>query len=109
MLERRHPLTDATRRAGTVTASLLITGMDCESCAEKIQRDLTRVAGVLLAVVVSKTDLAVVAYDPALTYPSKLLEVVRRAARDGRHAFDAVVLRVSSLAGHARTARSRRP
>ena len=80
----------------SLNAWLLVSGMDCESCATAIQQELGRVAGVLRAAVSFDTSVARVAYDPARTFPGRLLEAVHHAARDGKHRFEADVVRVGS-------------
>ena len=64
----------ATARLETIQLS--IAGMDCEVCAEVIQRKLLETSGVAQAEVYYPAGYATVKYDPTRTAPAQLAEAV---------------------------------
>jgi Cu+-exporting ATPase len=61
------------------TCALDITGMTCASCVRRVEKALGRVAGVAVAEVNLATEVATVAYDPAVVQLDDLLAVVASA------------------------------
>ena len=55
-----------------------VMGMTCTSCSSRVQRKLNKVAGVDATVNFS-TETAAVDFDPSLTDPDALMQVVRDA------------------------------
>lgn len=65
--------------AGTHTATLAVTNMDCAVCPITVRKALERVPGVDSAKVDFKTKRAVVAFDPAKTTPEALTKATADA------------------------------
>jgi len=74
--------------ATPTSATLPIGGMTCAACSAAVQRALTRQPGVTEASVNLLLAQATVAFDPALTSPEKLVEVVRKTGYDAYVPFD---------------------
>ena len=54
-----------------------VSGMSCAACSGKVQRSLETTSGVRNASVNLMTGAATVAYDPAVTSPEQLVDVIR--------------------------------
>ncbi len=67
---------------------LPVSGMTCAACSAAVQRALSRQAGVTEASVNLLLGQATVAFDPAVTSPERLVEVVRDAGYDAHVPFD---------------------
>ncbi len=85
----------ATTTPGTpVTVTIPVEGMTCASCSSRVERALTREAGVSDASVNLMLRQATVSYDPAATTPEHLVEAIRATGYDaeladpGRTAFE---------------------
>ena len=65
--------------AGTSTATLAVTRMDCAVCPITVRKALENVPGVGSAKVDLKTQRAVVAFDPAKTSPEALTKATADA------------------------------
>jgi periplasmic mercuric ion binding protein len=65
--------------ASTKSATLSITKMDCAVCPITVRKALERVPGVETAKVDFKTQLAMVAFDPAKTSPEALTKATAAA------------------------------
>jgi Cu+-exporting ATPase len=89
MAERQEPVwvadrpddvetTQASNAAQAQTTELLITGMTCASCARRVERALTRAAGVSEASVNLATERANVTYQPESTTLADLIGAVER-------------------------------
>lgn len=73
-------LTSATAlAAGTTTATLAVTNMDCAVCPITVRKALEKVPGVDTAKVDLKTKHAVVIFDPAKTTPEALTKATNDA------------------------------
>jgi Cu+-exporting ATPase len=68
-------MTSATTPAGQCT--IPVSGMSCAACSGKVQRSLETAAGVSGASVNLMTGSATVTYDPAVTSPERLVDVIR--------------------------------
>ncbi len=68
-------MTSATVPAGQCT--IPVSGMSCAACSGKVQRSLETTAGVSGASVNLMTGSATVTYDPAVTSPGRLVDVIR--------------------------------
>ena len=68
-------MTTATAPAEQCT--IPVTGMTCAGCSGKVQRSLETTSGVSGANVNLMTGTATVSYDPAVTSPGQLVEVIR--------------------------------
>jgi Cu+-exporting ATPase len=68
-------MTTATEPAGQCT--IPVTGMSCAGCSGKVQRSLETTSGVNGANVNLMTGTATVTYDPAVTSPERLVDVIR--------------------------------
>lgn len=75
---------DLARSADTAHLDLGVTGMTCTSCSSRVQRKLNKVEGVD-AQVNFATETAAIDFDPELSTPQSLIDVVRAAGYD---AFD---------------------
>src|SRR5258708_11808166 len=64
------------------SVTLTVTGMTCAACQAHVQRALNEVRGVEKASVNLMTGEATIAYDPAATAPSNLVEAVRDTGYD---------------------------
>ena len=76
---REAPVKPAPAGGAAVEAILDVTGMSCAACVNRIERKLLAAPGVSGAVVSLPGHSALVAYDPALTEPARLAEVVSKA------------------------------
>jgi Cu+-exporting ATPase len=65
-------------------ATLPITGMTCASCAQRVQRALSRTPGVRQATVNFATERATVVYDSAPAALDRIVHAVRQAGYDAR-------------------------
>lgn len=65
--------------AGTQTATLDVTNMDCAACPITVRKALEKVSGVEKANVDYKTKRAVVAFDPTKTTPDALMKATAAA------------------------------
>jgi P-type Cu+ transporter len=78
-----HPTTavkiDTPAPQATLTAQLALEGMTCATCALRIEKGLSKVAGVTLASVNLATERATVSYDPGAASPADLITAVERA------------------------------
>src|SRR5215204_4610294 len=63
----------------TVDVSFPVTGMTCASCVNRVEKAISKVAGVDRAVVNLATERATVSYDPAATNVSEIAHAVERA------------------------------
>ena len=70
--------------SGGVRLTIPVTGMTCAACASRVQRKLSRGAGVRDAVVNFGTERATVAYDPGSADAALLVGLVRDAGYDAR-------------------------
>jgi P-type Cu+ transporter len=80
LAKRQGPQTDGARgegRAGQERTSFSIGGMTCAACQARVQRTLEQELGVLDASVNLLLKTAAVTYDPAVTSPDRLAELVR--------------------------------
>jgi Cu+-exporting ATPase len=68
-------MTSATAPPGQCT--IPVSGMSCAACSGKVQRSLETAAGVSGASVNLMTGSATVRYDPAITSPERLVDVIR--------------------------------
>ncbi|HEX8465618.1 MAG TPA: heavy metal translocating P-type ATPase [Abditibacterium sp.] len=73
---------DADSPAPTRSVDLPLLGMHCAACAVRVERALSKAAGVAQANVNFATTRASVRYDPSLTGPQQLREVVQKAGYD---------------------------
>jgi Cu+-exporting ATPase len=73
---------EQTGDAASVRLDLPITGMTCAACARRIERGLSRAAGVRRAGVNFATTRATVEFDPSATDRRRLVEVVREIGYD---------------------------
>ncbi|ETM46035.1 hypothetical protein L914_09013 [Phytophthora nicotianae] len=80
----------------SVSATLLIGGMTCNSCAASVESSLTQTEGVISAVVTFATEKAVVRYDKSVVEMPALIEVVESVGYEA--AFMAGDKRTSSNA-----------
>ena len=64
--------------ADTQRVTIKVTGMFCESCAVTVRAMLKRTDGVQSATVDGKRGEAVVSYDPTMTTPQALVDVINR-------------------------------
>ncbi|MCC2626893.1 MAG: heavy metal translocating P-type ATPase [Thermomicrobiales bacterium] len=65
--------------SSTVDVSFPVTGMTCASCVNRVEKAISKVAGVERAAVNLATERATVAYDPATTNVSEIAHAVERA------------------------------
>ena len=63
------------------SADIGIDGMNCDGCAERIQRQLAKEPGVRNADVSFSDGRAVVQFNPAAVEPARLHEVIEQAGR----------------------------
>ena len=76
------PVVGAIEAMPTAHMDLPLLGMHCSACAVRIEKALSKAAGVEDANVNFATTRATVRYDPAQTDPQKLREVVQKAGYD---------------------------
>lgn len=91
----------ATGAATTARADFLLRGMHCAACANRIERSLKKVPGVLEATVNFATHTAAVRFKPAQTSPAVLQEAVRKS---GYEATPVTEEKESDTAAEARAA-----
>ena len=65
--------------SSTVNVSFPVTGMTCASCVNRVEKAISKVAGVERAAVNLATERATVSYDPAATNVSEIAHAVERA------------------------------
>lgn len=64
---------------GKEKIDLVIEGMSCAACANRVEKGLNAVAGVVFATVNLATDKATIEYDPVLTGPEELVQAIEKA------------------------------
>lgn len=74
-----HPPVEGPGEPGLLPLELAVSGMTCAACSARVQRALEREAGVADASVNLMMRSAVVTFDPGVTSPERLMEVVREA------------------------------
>jgi len=74
-------------------AFLGVSGMGCPTCATRVRNGLLSLGGVLYADVYLQDSVAAVAYDPDQVTPDSLITAVFQAGNDGRHHYQAQILR----------------
>jgi copper chaperone CopZ len=77
-------------------AYLAVRGMGCQSCAMRVKNSLMSINGVLLTDVDVNGGMAAVAYEPKKVRIDDLLDAVVAAGGDGRHNYQAKLVRESS-------------
>ena len=77
--------------------TLLIGGMTCAACASRVERALTKHTGVSEANVNLATEAAVVRFDPSLTHPQDLVQVITHAGYEARVKSDSITLAVQGM------------
>ncbi len=75
-------------------AYLAVSGMGCPNCAARVRNGLLSVEGVLLVDVNLEMNIAAAAFDPQRVSPDDLTQAVAAAGNDGRHHYEAKVLKV---------------
>ncbi|GAB4528529.1 MAG: hypothetical protein Fur0018_14670 [Anaerolineales bacterium] len=80
--------------ASAQAAYLAVSGMGCPNCAARVRNGLLSVEGVLLADVQLQMGIAAAAYDPQRVTPETLVQAVAAAGNDGRHHYEAEVVKV---------------
>jgi Cu+-exporting ATPase len=78
----------ASRAAAPAATVLPIGGMTCAACSAAVQRALSRQPGVSEASVNLLLAEATISFDPALTSPERLVDVVRKTGYDAYVPFD---------------------
>ena len=73
--------------AQTAEAWLLVWGMGCPNCANRVRNSLLATRGVVEAYVDHLSGRALVRYNPAMVSPKALQDAVRQAGGDGRHEY----------------------
>jgi P-type Cu+ transporter len=61
----------------TESRTIPVTGMTCAACSARVQHALEQTTGVASASVNLMTEAATVAYDPGVTSPERLVEIIR--------------------------------
>jgi copper chaperone CopZ len=84
---------DPAALASADVAYLAVWGMGCPRCAMRVRNGLLDLDGVLTAQVFLADGLAVAAYDPARLVADDLVTAVAAAGNDGRHRYEAQVLK----------------
>jgi len=79
------------------SAYLAVTGMGCKRCAIRVRNSLLQLGGVLIADVFLEDGLAAVAFNPAQTFPQKLLTAVESAGIGTHHHYLAELLTTRPL------------
>ncbi len=81
-----------------MAAYLGVSGMGCERCAMRVRNGLLGLDGVILSDVFLERGIAVAAYNPETVTVEDLLNAVSGAGNDGRHHYNAQLLKeVSAL------------
>ena len=92
-VEPIEKLVDQTAIETAQATYLAVTGMGCPRCATRVRNGLLTLDGVLLADVQLEAGIATAAYDPQRVTPETLTLAVAGAGNDGRHHYQAQVLR----------------
>ena len=100
------PVAETAAETAAARLSLPVTGMTCAGCAGRVERALAAAKGVEAASVNLALERAELRYDPALTDPGALAEVVRGAGYGVREA--GLTLRVEGLTCGACVTRAER-
>ncbi|MFQ5410545.1 MAG: heavy-metal-associated domain-containing protein [Anaerolineales bacterium] len=82
----------------STVAYLAVSGMGCPRCATRVRNGLLSLGGVLQADIFLEQGLAAAAYDPQQVTVSDLIGAVAGAGNDGRHSYQAQVLRTAPAA-----------
>lgn len=94
-----NPVAKPLNREALVNAKaayLAVYGMGCQSCAMRVQNSLMSLNGVLLAEVDVNGGMAAITYEPKKVRVDDLLDAVVAAGGDGRHNYQAKLVRESS-------------
>lgn len=84
---------DITALENARTTFLSVAGMGCEHCAARVRNGLLLQEGVLYVKIGLETGSAAVVYDPVRVRETDLIAAVARSGDDGRHHYQAFVLR----------------
>ncbi len=79
--------------SGAMAAQLAVWGMGCPRCAMRVRNSLLALDGVLIAEVHLNLCVAAVVYDPLRVTCDDLLRAVSAAGNDGRHHYEAELIR----------------
>lgn len=82
---------DAVKQAQAVY--MAVQGMGCANCAMRVRNSLLSTDGVLLAEIGLEQGVAAVAFDEERVSPAALVEAVAAAGNDGRHHYEAKLIR----------------
>lgn len=84
---------DRTAVEQSQAAYLAVWGMGCPTCAMRVRNSLLNTDGVLLAEVHLEQGIAAVAFDEERVTAPALVEAVAAAGNDGRHHYEAKLIR----------------
>jgi copper chaperone CopZ len=76
-----------------MAAYLVVQGMGCPRCAIRVRNGLLSLDGVLLAEVQLEQGIAAAAFDPQRVTLDDLITAVASAGNDGRHHYQAELIR----------------
>lgn len=93
-VEPKETTIDFTQLDSDYTAYFNVQGMGCPNCASRVKNGLLELEGVHMAAVYLHENVASVVYDPYTNTTEELEEVIFNAGNDGRHLYQAQLLRV---------------
>ena len=70
---------------------LLISGMGCQNCANRVHNSVLRQSGVFDVKVILESRLARIVFDPSKITTDALVDAVSAAGNDGHHNYSAVL------------------
>ncbi|MCL6526354.1 MAG: cation transporter [Thermaceae bacterium] len=94
-VERLEKPYDSQSLDRAVAAYLVVGGMGCENCANRVNNALLTLKGVIAAKVYREEGIAIVAYQPEQVHPEALVKAVQGAGQDGKHHYIAELLDLS--------------
>lgn len=91
-VEPLHKSPSVEERRERTSVRLVVHGMGCPNCVNRVRNSLLQVYGVVSAEVDLQTGRAEVVFNPVLTGPQDLQRAVAAAGGDGRHEYRAYPL-----------------
>lgn len=92
LVEPLHKPVNAQQLAQAETVFLLVRGMGCPTCAQRVRNALLQIEGVVAADIHLEFGVARVWYAPQVVHPETLGTRLLELADDGRHHYTAQVI-----------------
>ncbi len=75
-----------------------IAGLNCHNCATRVRNALLKTYGVIDAIIDHSDGLGEITYNPHLTNPDQIIDVISMAGGDGIHSYSAQIIKGTEAA-----------